>query len=223
MPVAPPRQREVTIYDMCDDLLCHVCDPRGPQADIPREKLDAIKRKASDREDYILNLEMRCRRLEDLVNDHLRTCPAPTEPMLNQRTNFLRNSFRQDTVVCADPRSGKSTAIYETASEIADQCSCRVAIVSAHKDVHKAEAVRRRLSGTGLNQLNRLDFFGPNEIEKMRGFCNEVVVDEWFDLPITTRAVLASNFKVLAAVGSVPFGTLMRINKDGSASVSSSV
>ena len=222
MPIAPPRRREkVALMDLCEDMQMYA-KPQALTATIPLELIGRMREEVRHKDDYCTALEERCHRLEDLVNDHLRTCPAPTEPMLNQRTNFLRNSFRQDTVVCADPRSGKSTAIYETASEIADQCSCRVAIVSAHKDVHKAEAVRRRLSGTGLNQLNRLDFFGPDEIEKMRGFCNEVVVDDWFDLPITTRAVLASNFKVLAAVGSVPFGTLGEIQKNGSTIIKSS-
>jgi hypothetical protein len=186
-----------------------------PIAHIPVQKLDEMKRFAADREEYYRHLEERMHRLEDLVNSHLSKCPDPPSEMLTQRNNYLKEAFRNGHVLCADKRSGKTTAIYETASEIADQCSCRVGIVSAHPDLHRAEAVRRRMAGTGLNQLNRLDFFGPDQVEKLRGFGSEIVVDDWFDLPITTRAVLTSHFKILAAVGTVPFGTIMEINRNG--------
>jgi hypothetical protein len=222
VPIPPPKHREPTLVYFCDELRMYA-DPKygGEMATIPVQKLDEMKRFAADREEYYRHIEERMHRLEDLVNSHLSKCPDPPFELLTQRNNYLKEAFRNGHVLCADKHSGKTTAIYETASEIADQCSCRVGIVSAHPDLHRAEAVRRRMAGTGLNQLNRLDFFGPDQVEKLRGFGSEIVVDDWFDLPITTRAVLATNFKVLAAVGKVQFGSLAQINKDGTASIKS--
>ena len=218
-----PPKRETTINDLCDSLMCYGAYPNGREAIIPRQQIDAIKLKSAEKDDYIKSLEERCHRLEDLVNDHLRTCPAPTEPLLKQRNRFLREGFRYGHVLCADRQSGKSTAIYEHAAEVADQASCRVAIVASHKDVHKAEAVRRRLAGASLGVLHKLEFFGPNEVDKIRAFASDVMVDDWFDLPNTTRAILARNFKILAATGTVPFGASMPIQKDGEVSQESTI
>lgn len=143
----------------------------------------------------------------DRLDDHMRSCTSPSPELVTIRTGMMRDAFRQGTVLHCERRSGKTTALFDSAEEVASQTQSHITIISPHKENIIAEAARRRLREGRPHQFARLDFVGSEELHSLRGCGQEVMVDDWFQISEKARETLKNHFKIIAAVGTFPHCT----------------
>jgi hypothetical protein len=187
---------------------------RGPNYERPSQRIEINAIPVEDARrlfvQYVSHWEDFYRNVSRALQEHMSICTSPSPIMMDMRKSDLRSLFSQGYVVHADRRSGKTQALFDEAEEMARIASCRVAIVSPHKEYVMAEACRRRLNHAVPRQFDALEFLGESDIQNLRGITSDVLVDDWFDLSERSRDMLASTGRVMA-VGTMPHGTRIPI------------
>lgn len=162
---------------------------------------------------YFDKLEEKYKALEAKLCDHLVDCHSAPDELLAARRSIIKNNLTRDHVTHADRRSGKTSALFDIAEEVSALTSSRVAFIAPRMEMIKAELMRRRINNGAPGQFKRIEVFAQKDIEKVREFCSDVVVDEWFQLSQSSRAYLKSKTNVLAAAGTIPHGAIFNLKK----------
>jgi hypothetical protein len=144
--------------------------------------------------------------IDQTLKDHMEVCESGRT--LSVRAIFDR--LGEGVVVNAPRRSGKTTALLDFLATRSPGERRIAYICGDHKNGEcrqKEELTRRRLRGIddGNIYANVMIVSGNDEVSigSLHSWSTDIVIDEWWELKPKTARYLASNFRVIAAVGTL--------------------
>ena len=148
--------------------------------------------------------------IEKLYNDHMQNCHA--EEHMRAPVGMIESSLKEGFAIHFPRYSGKTRALLNFVERMPS--SERFAFIGERAETLRLARTQRRLEGSPLGTLENVHFFAaddaPSCFSPLRSF-RYVVVDEWWSLKKEFREFLGSEFRVIAAVGTIRPGTEFRI------------